>query len=161
VSWSQNEELEEVYRSNLVESLCAIVPLWIAHWWGAVPSVREARGRFCGLMVGHYGDAVLHKAKAHADHWDPPIDEGYKPTFRRGGPGTAGAFSRLAEGLAIAAYNPGGVEAFGVRWEAPGAHSYIGPGETGETAIRARSVAAYAHVDALLDDLALLAGGGS
>jgi hypothetical protein len=120
VSWSQNDELEQVYRCTLTESLRAVVPLWIAHWRGAVPSVREARGRFCGLMVGHYGDAVLHHAKAHADRWDPPIAEGHKPTFHRGGPGTAGAFNRLAEGLAIAAYEPGGVTAFDLHFEAVG-----------------------------------------
>jgi hypothetical protein len=107
-------EREAQSQMVLVETLRVAVPVWMAHWWRWPPAIREARGRYCGQLVGTHGDQIQWQSKGRPDRvhrdCDPPI-------VMAGSPGTAGAFNRLAEGLAIAAYQPGGVTAFGMHWE--------------------------------------------
>jgi hypothetical protein len=85
-AWPRPAERDVQSRDAFVEALRAAVPLWMAHWWGSPPAVREARGRYCGQVV-ELGVQVR------------------------------GPFNRLAEAVAIAAYEPGGVRVFGQRWE--------------------------------------------
>jgi hypothetical protein len=106
-------EREAQYRMTLVEALRGSVPMWMAHWWRWPPAIREARGQVCGQVVGTFGDQIQWPSKAHAPRMLG--DEGDVVWA----PGTGEAFNRLAEGLAIAAYQPGGVTAFGMHWEMP------------------------------------------
>ena len=108
-------EREAQYRMTLVEALRGSVPLWMAHWWRWPPTIREARGRYCGQLVGTFGDQIQWACKGRKDRVETMTDG--EELVMAGSPGTAGAFNRLAEGLAIAAYQPGGVTAFGMHWE--------------------------------------------
>jgi len=107
-------EREAQYRMTLVEALRGSVPMWMAHWWRWPPAIREARARYCGQIVGTFGDQIQWQSKGHKPRIHHDADP---PTVVAGSPGTAEAFNRLAEGLAIAAYQPGGVTAFGLHWE--------------------------------------------
>lgn len=107
-------EREAQYRMTLVEALRGSVPMWMAHWWRWPPAIREARGRYCGQVVGTFGDQIQWPCKGRKARVEPDTDP---PIVLAGSPGTAGTFNRLAEGLAIAAYQPGGVTAFGMHWE--------------------------------------------
>jgi len=114
-------------RSTLAVSLEAAVPLWIAKWRNARPEHRIARAQACGNIVTHYGDQILYKGKRHAPKYEQahgkPGDEDYQPAqkIHDGSPGTASAFNALAEGIALAAYQPGGITMFGHHWEVGGA----------------------------------------
>jgi hypothetical protein len=108
-------EREAQYRMTLVEALRGSVPMWMAHWWRWPPAIREARGRYCGQVVGTFGDQIQWACKGRKDRVETMTDG--EELVMAGSPGTAGAFNRLAEGLAIAAYQPGGVTAFGMHWE--------------------------------------------
>jgi hypothetical protein len=83
----------------LVESLRFAVPLWIEELRDCTPDQRMARASRCATVVGEKGDALQFKGQSAA--------------ARRS---TAEAFNRLAEGLAIAAYMPGGVVFAGHHW---------------------------------------------
>lgn len=60
------------------------------------PEQRAERAHACGAHVAAHGDALLYKSRAGA---------------------TAEAFIHLAEGLAIAAFVPGGVDFAGMHFE--------------------------------------------
>jgi hypothetical protein len=79
-------------------ALAVAVPVWIDQLWGAGQDHRLERAQVCAQVVAEHGDDVLYRSK------------------RRGA--SAEAFNRLAEGIACAAFSPGGVRAFGSRWEA-------------------------------------------
>ena len=84
-------------RSDLLSvSLELAVPLWIerVRWWSDAEQARRAR--ICSVEVGSHGDGIL-----------------FRTTH------TKTAFNALAEGLAIAAFAPGGVTFKGQHWEVP------------------------------------------
>jgi hypothetical protein len=79
-------------------SLEAAVPLWIEKVRGLTEWERRKRRHTCAAFVGAHGDSIM---------------------FRTQNPQrTIDGFNRLAEGLALLAYAPGGVTAFGQHWEA-------------------------------------------
>lgn len=88
---------DEQDRLVLVVALEAAVPLWIEQLkrrsWALVDSRRDE----CMLMIAEHGDDILFRSKKAG--------------------GTAKAFNALAEAIAILSFLPGGVKAFGVRWE--------------------------------------------
>jgi hypothetical protein len=96
----------------LVETLKIAVPIWIQHWLPWPEDHRVVRAQACAQIVTCYGDQILYKCKPHADR----VIDG---VVVKGSPGTAGAFNRLAEGVALAAFQPGGVTVFGVHFEVP------------------------------------------
>ena len=109
-------------RSTLAVSLEAAVPLWIFKWRRARPEHRIARAQACAAVVAAHGDAILYKSKRHAPRWPAahgkPGDDDYQPAVKiDGAPGSAEAFNHLAEGIALAAYQPGGITVFGHHWE--------------------------------------------
>jgi hypothetical protein len=110
-------ERDAQHRDTFVEALRAAVPLWMAHWWRWPPEIREARGRYCGQIVGTFGDQIQWPSKGTKDRVVQEATDEQDAIVHAGSPGTAEAFNRLAEGLAIAAYHPGGVTAFGQHWE--------------------------------------------
>jgi hypothetical protein len=59
---------------------------------------RFARARECAQIVASKGDVILHKSKTRGE--------------------TADAYNALAEGLACAAFQPGGVTFLGMHFEA-------------------------------------------
>lgn len=102
-------------RSTLAVSLEAAVPLWIVKWRRATPEHRCNRARACGEIVTHHGDAILYKEKRRAPKWE--VAEGLgRVKIHDGNPGSASAFNALAEGIALAAYQPGGITVFGHHW---------------------------------------------
>lgn len=84
---------------TLVETLRFVVPLWIHELRNCTPDQRLARAQRCARVVGSRGDALQFK--------------GSSASGRRA---TADAFNHLAEGLACAAYLPGGVVFAGLHW---------------------------------------------
>jgi hypothetical protein len=112
-------EREAQSQMMLVEALRVAVPLWMAHWWRWPPAIREARGRHCGQLVGTHGDQIQWHSKSRKARVMQEATDEQPAVVNAGSPGTAGTFNRLAEGLAIAAYQPGGVTAFGMHWEMP------------------------------------------
>jgi hypothetical protein len=79
-------------------ALSAAVPLWIDQLRGTSFEERQARAHRAAAHVAAHGDVILFRSK------------------KKGG--TAEAFNRLAEGIACAAYQPGGVKVFGLHFEA-------------------------------------------
>lgn len=79
----------------LSASLGVAVPMWIDRCRALSERERAARSAVCSQYVAENGDSVL---------------------FRTGR--TAEAFNRLAEGLALLAFAPGGVTFLGDHWEA-------------------------------------------
>jgi hypothetical protein len=118
--YPRRAERDAQSRDAFVEALRAAVPLWMAHWWRWPPSIREARGRYCGQVVGTFGDRIQWPCRPHRPRVVQEATEDQEAIVHPGSPGTAEAFNRLAEGLAIAAFAPGGVTAFGQHWEMPG-----------------------------------------
>ena len=82
----------------LVTSLELAVPLWQEQVRGLTDSQRMARARRCAAEVAAHGDVLQYGGK------------------RRGA--AAEAFNALAEGLAIASFQPGGVTFAGRTWQA-------------------------------------------
>jgi hypothetical protein len=80
----------------LVISLQATVPLWIERVKHLTDTGRQARAAELSGVIGSRGDDILFRAEKKGE--------------------TASAFNALAEGLAIAACQPGGVTAFGQHW---------------------------------------------
>lgn len=100
----------------LHETLALAVPLWIERCARLGPKGRRMRAQVCANHVGTYGDLIQ---------------------FRGSKPGRSGeVFNRLAEGIAIAAFQPGGITAFGWHFEAadraPGQPPLIDVAVTGE-----------------------------
>jgi hypothetical protein len=75
-------------------TLAVAVPMWAAQVRGWSDEKRAQRGRVCAQAVAEHGDVIQFKAK-----------------------GTADAFNRLAEGLALLSFAPGGVRFLGDHWE--------------------------------------------
>jgi hypothetical protein len=95
----------------LVSTLQVAVPLWIERWRHASPRRRCDRAIECADMVAAHGDAILYRTKGRARRLRDETDEG--------APGTAEAFNHLAEGIALGAFQPGGITMFGHHWEVP------------------------------------------
>jgi hypothetical protein len=76
-------------------ALQAAVPLWIGRVREMTPGQRQARAAELAQVIAERGDSILFRGK-------------------RGE--SAAAFNALAEGLAIGAFQPGGVTAFGSHW---------------------------------------------
>ena len=79
-------------------ALSAAVPLRIFELKKTTFAYRQKRAEICADYVAFHGDNILYP--------------GSKPGE------TAEAFNRLAEGLACLAFCPGGVDAFGMHFEA-------------------------------------------
>jgi hypothetical protein len=77
-------------------ALQAAVPLWIGRVRAMTLEQRQARAAELAQVIAERGDSIL---------------------FRSGKRGeSAAVFNALAEGLAIGAFQPGGVTAFGSHW---------------------------------------------
>ena len=80
----------------LLDHLAIAVPMWIDTLRGSTFDERADRAHCCAQVIAHKGDIILYRSKAKGE--------------------TAEAFNRLAEGIACAAFQPGGIRAFGVVW---------------------------------------------
>jgi hypothetical protein len=72
------------------------VPIWIDRLRDSSFEERALRGKSCGRYLAEHGDDVLFKTKDK----------------------TAFAFNKLAQGIACAAYQPGGIRVFGLHFAA-------------------------------------------
>jgi len=97
----------------LVPLLELAVPLWIHHWRGSTPFTRTSRAAYCGEMVGAHGDLLMFRSRPVPAR---TLDGGTEVDAT---PGTAELFDRLAEGIALGAFQPGGITMFGHHWEVP------------------------------------------
>ena len=79
----------------LETTLAAAVPMWCHEMRSWSPERRVERAQVCAQYVAEHGDVILYKGK-----------------------GTAEAFNRLAEGIAICAFQPNGVRIFNLHFEA-------------------------------------------
>lgn len=82
--------------------LSAAVPLWIYRVRNWTSADRHARAMEIGDYIAAHGDIVRHQAMK--------------------GESSAEAFNRTAEGIAIGAYQPGGLTIFGLHWCAGSSH---------------------------------------
>lgn len=82
----------------LLISLEADVPLWIERHRATPEVERATRRQVCSAAVAAHGDILQFKSTKAGE--------------------TADVFNRLAEGLALAAFAPGGVTFHGQHWEA-------------------------------------------
>jgi hypothetical protein len=98
----------------LVPLLELAVPLWISHWRGSTPFTRTSRAAYCGEVVGEHGDVLMFRSRPVPAR---TLEGGIEMEAI---PGTGEVFDRLAEGIALAAYQPGGIDLFGHHWEVPG-----------------------------------------
>jgi hypothetical protein len=83
----------------LPETLALAVSLWIDEIRDWSPRARWSRARECGRLIlddGQHGAELLYGVGVKGQ--------------------TATAFNRLAEAIACAAYQPGGIRAFGILW---------------------------------------------
>jgi hypothetical protein len=80
----------------LITALEAAVPLWIMQTAQLTPDQRSDRARTLATIIASQGDSILYRS------------------LRPGG--TAAAFNALAEGLALAAYQSGGITVAGRHW---------------------------------------------
>lgn len=80
-------------------SLEIAVPIWIDQLRSSTFEERAWRAHRCAEVVGHKGDIILYRSSKKGE--------------------TAEAFNRLAEGVACAAFQPGGIKCFGLHFEAP------------------------------------------
>lgn len=108
------------------ECLSVSVYLWIDLLAETTFEQRQARAHRCAQIVGAHGDAILYLVPTKkpmtveriTDDWERnglPDDDSNR--IRRN-VSTADAFNALAEGLACAAFQPGGIKAFGLHFEA-------------------------------------------
>jgi hypothetical protein len=79
----------------LTEALQLAVPLWIDRCQRQPWHELQARSVECVAMIAEHGDELLFGGRNQAD-----------------------AFNRLAEGIAILAFAPGGISVFGLHFEA-------------------------------------------
>jgi hypothetical protein len=84
----------------LVEGLRAAVPWWRHHHRQTCQLEAGRRARVCAAHVGTYGDVLQYGSKSSTGR-------------------AAECFNRLAEGLAIASAQPGGVTYAGLRFVSP------------------------------------------
>lgn len=83
-------------RNPLISiALDAAVPLWIMEVRTWTPERRAERAHVCGQHVAEHGDVIQFREKHK----------------------TSEAFNRLAEGLALLSFAPGGVTFEGAHWE--------------------------------------------
>jgi hypothetical protein len=82
----------------LKAALEAAVPLWIEEIRLWSEDRRIERARACGQVIAEKGDVVQFKGKKRGE--------------------SANAFNRLAEGIACAAFQPGGIRVLGLHFEA-------------------------------------------
>lgn len=101
-------------RELLVATLQAAVPMWIDQYQNWDTYSRQCRATHCADEVAAHGDILVFKQKTA---------EGRK--------GTVNAFNRLAEGIAILAYNPGGVTFAGHHWCVGSNHMGVEQARTG------------------------------
>jgi hypothetical protein len=91
-------EVSDMTFVLLVSSLEVAVPVWIERLrtesW---ESIDRRRPSIVNMIVAH-GDDILYKSKKPGE--------------------TAAAFNALAEGIAMLAFLPGGIRAFGLHFEA-------------------------------------------
>lgn len=98
--------MSEPVDDLLVISLQAAVPLHIAEVSNWPPGERTRRARRAADVVASHGDNILFKSKKSGD--------------------TAHAFNELAIGLAILAFQPGGVSFAGCHWVAAPSSEKVG-----------------------------------
>lgn len=96
-------------NSILGITLDLAVPLWIERFKERPWSELKERADACQEVIAHQADQVLFKTKAGKDQV-----------------GTAEAFNRLAEALAILSFVPGGVKFLGRHWETVDAETQTG-----------------------------------
>ncbi len=80
----------------LAGTLALAVPLWMERVKAYPEEIRLARARECGQVVAERGDIIQFRAKKRGE--------------------TARAFNALAEGIACAAFQPGGITFLGQHW---------------------------------------------
>lgn len=88
---------DEDHDVALRTSLSVAVPIWIRQYRGVCWREAARRAQVCANAVGSKGDVLLHRS-----------DKAGR---------TAEVFNRFAEGIAIAAYQPGGITVFGMHFE--------------------------------------------
>lgn len=91
-------DTEALREHPLGVALDAAVPLWIRRVQDYSPAWRASRASQCASIVAHKGDVILYRSGRKSE--------------------TARAFNALAEGLALMAFQPGGVRFAGRHWEA-------------------------------------------
>lgn len=82
----------------LADHLAIAVPMWIEKLASTTFDYRARRAHECAQVIGHKGDIILYRSPTKGE--------------------TAEAFNRLAEGIACAAFQPGGIKCFGHHFEA-------------------------------------------
>lgn len=82
----------------MVATLELAVPLWIMRVREWTEERRMERARIIGYILAEHGDDILFQGPKKGD--------------------TTRAFNAMAEGVAIAAFSPGGVTFMGHHWEA-------------------------------------------
>jgi hypothetical protein len=82
--------------TTLTIALEAAVPLWIMQVAGLTADERAARGRAAAQIVASHGDDILFRGARSGD--------------------SAAAFNALAQGLALGAFQPGGITFAGHHW---------------------------------------------
>lgn len=85
--------MSENTRELMTATLQVAVPLWIEQLRPLTPEQRLARAGELADIVAEHGDIILYRGSKKGE--------------------TAKAFNALAEGLAIGAYQPGGVTFMG------------------------------------------------
>ena len=104
----------------LIESLRFAVPMWVHELRDCTSEQRVVRAKRCAQVVAEKGDALQFK--------------GQSASARRS---TAEAFNRLAEGLACAAYQDGGISFAGYHWCVGSRHmGVLGDGPCDEEVMR-------------------------
>jgi hypothetical protein len=83
-------------NDTLVGALQVVVPMWIDQVADWTDGQRLERAQVCARAIGSQGDVIQFKSP------------------KKGG--TAEAFNRMAEGLALGAYGLGGIGFGGVHW---------------------------------------------
>jgi hypothetical protein len=74
-------------------TLALAVPLWIDQLSSLTDAERLAMAQECSQVIAEHGDIILYRGGKKGE--------------------TAAAFNMLAKGIAIGAYQPGGITAFG------------------------------------------------
>lgn len=84
-------------ESLLAATLEIAVPLWIERVVTYPEELRLERARECAQVVAEKGDIIQFRSKKNGE--------------------SAAAFNKLAEGIACAAFQPGGITFLGGHWE--------------------------------------------
>jgi hypothetical protein len=86
---------ERLKNELLAVHLAVAVPLWIERYRHSNAEEATRRAHICVQTVAEHGDVILYRSKGE----------------------TAEAFNRLAEGIAIASFQAGGITIFGLHFE--------------------------------------------